>query len=354
MRRKEKINAPTTRYQGSKRRILPWLETIFSTLEFNTALDGFGGSGSVGYWLKSMGKEVTFNDLLKSNYQTGVALIENNNITLNESDINHIFNEQSSHNSNNTIATIYEDVYYLDKENRLLDNLIYNIETLSDMYSGAELKYKKALAYHILFQACLAKRPFNLFHRKNLNLRTKTVKRSFGNKKTWDKSFQEHFRNFNTEYAKFIKSNDKKNKAINQDIFSVTGKFDLVYLDPPYSRKHHNSPQNYAEMYHFLEGIMNYNNWEKNIDLTRVHKPFKCTKSNWNSDLTKNFDALFKKFSNSIIVVSYGNKGKPSIDTIVKLLKKYKKNVTTISHPYSYKLNRNNGIGYREVIIIGR
>ena len=36
---------PTTRYQGSKRKILPWLYDCLEKYEFHSVLDAFGGSG---------------------------------------------------------------------------------------------------------------------------------------------------------------------------------------------------------------------------------------------------------------------------------------------------------------------
>src|SRR5438045_6596054 len=53
---------PSTRYYGSKRRFLPWLSKIFKSLDFNTVLDGFGGTASVSILLSSMDKKVTYND----------------------------------------------------------------------------------------------------------------------------------------------------------------------------------------------------------------------------------------------------------------------------------------------------
>ncbi len=62
---------PTTRYQGSKRKILPWIYGHLKPLRFHTAIDVFGGTASVSYLLKKMGKQVTFNDSLRCNYLMG-------------------------------------------------------------------------------------------------------------------------------------------------------------------------------------------------------------------------------------------------------------------------------------------
>lgn len=40
---------PELRYMGSKRRLLPWIHEVLETLDFETALDPFSGSNSVGY-----------------------------------------------------------------------------------------------------------------------------------------------------------------------------------------------------------------------------------------------------------------------------------------------------------------
>ena len=45
---------PSTRYQGSKRRLSAWLHAQFKKLEFDSALDVFSGSGSVAYLFKLM------------------------------------------------------------------------------------------------------------------------------------------------------------------------------------------------------------------------------------------------------------------------------------------------------------
>ena len=73
---------PSTRYRGSKRKIIPWLWDSFKELDFTSALDVFGGTTSVSYLLKNMGKAVTYNDYLHFNYLIGLALIENDHTIL--------------------------------------------------------------------------------------------------------------------------------------------------------------------------------------------------------------------------------------------------------------------------------
>lgn len=61
-------------------------------------------------------------------------------------------------------------------------------------YLDNEFEY--AIAFFALSQSCIIKRPYNLFYRKNLYMRTSNVKRSFGNKKTWDTPFVDWFLKF--------------------------------------------------------------------------------------------------------------------------------------------------------------
>ena len=56
------LRFPDTRYMGSKRKLLPALHNIFNELNFDSALDAFSGTASVGYLLKMMGKKVHSND----------------------------------------------------------------------------------------------------------------------------------------------------------------------------------------------------------------------------------------------------------------------------------------------------
>jgi len=174
---------PSTRFQGSKLKIVYWIWDAIKDLKFNTVLDAFGGTGSVGYMLKTKSKQVTYNDILKFNWYIGTALIENGEVKLAEEDVEFLLEEHNSINYPTFVYDTFKDIYFTDEENKWIDIVVTNIGSLKDFY-------KKALAYFALIQACIIKRPYNLFHRKNLYIRLSDVQRNFGNKVTWDTPFE--------------------------------------------------------------------------------------------------------------------------------------------------------------------
>jgi len=348
---------PTTRYQGSKRKILPWIHGNLKDLKFNTVLDGCGGSASVSYLFKKMNKSVTYNDNLKFNHIIGKALIENHTETLTNEDCLDLL--KLDKNVPDIIYRIFKDIYYTDSENRWLDNIGFKISNMNH-YTGNILEYKKSIAYYALIQACLTKRPFNLFHRNNLNIRTADVSRNFGNKVTWEKDFTLIFKTFVTEINNMIFNSGKNCKSINESIFELQNvEYDLVYLDPPYINKEaRNETANYLRCYHFLEGLVNYNHWENMIDYQTVNLRLNNSqKDNYfnKNNIHESFKILIEKFKKSKIVISYKTGGIPSIDFLVTQMKKNKRKVYTRSHHYIYALNKQNGnaLKNREVLIIG-
>ena len=330
-----KENKFSTRYRGSKKKLIDWIWEQIKEFEFNTVLDAMGGTGSVAYKLKSKGKKVTYNDYLKFNFFTGLALIENNATKLTKEDVNFLFKKHNDVPYKTFIFDTFKDTYFTDEENLWIDIVVGNIKSMQD-------KYKQAIAYYCLFQSCIIKRPYNLFHRKNLYVRFNDVKRSFGNKVTWDKPFEEHFRKFANEINECVFSNNQKNQALNEEVFNLPEDFDLVYIDTPYIPKK-GEIIDYRDAYHFLEGITNYDNWENLIDESRKHKPLKKEYCIWNDkkNIVNAFDKLIKKFRKSIIVISYRSEGIPSEEEFISILKKYKKNVKEVNAKnFKYALSK--------------
>ena len=168
--------------------------------------------------------------------------------------------------SRSFIAQQFEGTYYTDRENKWIDTVRLRIGKLK-CYRG-ERDYKAAMAYYSLFQSCLAKRPFNLFHRANLYIRQSAVERSFGNKTTWDTPFRIHFKKFSRELNKAVFKGARPCRATNFYVEDIPDEhFDLIYLDPPYVKKlRNNETANYLRCYHFLEGLARYDEWPRLID----------------------------------------------------------------------------------------
>jgi len=336
---------PTTRYQGSKLRFANWIWSEIKNLKFHSVLDAFGGTASIAYKLKKQGKKVTYNDILKFNWYIGKALIENDKTILTNEDVDAILSKKPRVKYPTFIQDSFIDTYYTNEENIWLDMVVYNISKIKN-------EYKKAIAYFALFQSCLAKRPYNLFHRKNLYIRLSDVDRSFGNKVTWDKPFVKHFCKFVEEANNAVFSNGEANKSLNHDAMELDLDYDLVYVDTPYISDD-GGGTDYLEFYHFLEGLVNYNNWYELIDHNSKHKKMQKRDNPWcdNTRIEKSFNDLFNKFKSSIIVVSYRSDGYPAIEVLENILKKYKNNVkTSIYSSHKYALSKRTS---QEVIIIG-
>ena len=347
---------PSTRYQGSKRKILPWIHTILQPIDFHTALDLFGGTGSVSYLLKKLGKSVTYNDALHFNYLIGQALIENESVLLSREDIHNLLSP-SVVREYSFVAETFKGIYFSNAENQWIDAMCMKISKLGASLEG---EFKAALAYYALFQACLAKRPFNLFHRKNLYLRHACVERTFGNKATWDRPFSNHFKQFAQEANRLVFKGQAKCRAMNHDASEFpNADFDLVYLDPPYLRKQgSHETADYRRCYHFLEGIANYDEWHSLVDLETANRRLKIQETNIWCDRKKcsqAFDELFGRFPKSTIVISYRKGGVPSLSTIVRLLRRHRRLVHVHTRHYKYALNHQNGDAKfnREALIVG-
>lgn len=328
---------PSTRYVGSKRKLVQWIWENIGHLDFNSYLEPFGGTGSLAYLAKIKGKEVTYNDFLRFNYMTGLALIENSNTILNFNEINSIIMKLQNLKYSDFIQENFDGLYFTKEENKWLDIVATNIGSINNIF-------KKALATYALCQACIIKRPYNLFHRANLYMRTAKVNRSFGNLTSWNTPFEVMFKRFATEANNYVFSNGKKNKALNLDAMDISEDYDLVYIDSPYM-----SPisggTDYKKYYHFLEGLSRYDEWKQLIDYDSMCKKMKPYYSIWldKYKIEKAFDYLFDKFQKSIIVVSYRTGGIPSYVSLKRLLRKYKSEVILREKYYRYALAKTHG-----------
>jgi adenine-specific DNA-methyltransferase len=341
---------PSTRYQGSKARLVDWIWSQIAALglegrDFDTCLDAFGGTGAVAYRLKQKGKTVTYNDLLRFNHQFGLALIENRQARLTQEDVDWLLGVHPEIAYPSFIQDTFADVYFTDEENAWLDRMVTNIRRLDD-------RFKCALAFFSLAQACIIKRPYNLFHRKNLYMRLADVDRSFGNKATWDTPFERWFRTFAQQANEAVFDNGRPNRALNGDAVEVPGRYDLVYIDTPYiSQK--GVGVDYRDFYHFLEGLTIYDRWAQEIDRRSRHLRLQRQPNEWADKRRVHaaFERLFHRFRESILVVSYRSDGIPSEDELVSMLRRVKCSVR-VEHFGQYKYALSTNAKSKEILLI--
>ena len=355
---------PSTRYQGSKRKLLPWLHNVLGTLHFSTAADLMAGTGSVAYLLKAMGKRVVANDYLRSNFATLIAFIENPSTQLSEDDIEWLLGTHANVAYTSFVADTFHGYYFTKAENRWLDRIACNIAAF-DGGGTTRTRYKKALAEHSLVQACLMKRPFNLFHRKNLYLRRANVDRSFGNKTTWDTPFPTLFERLALEGNEYVFSNGLRNRASNRDATHVPAKdVDFVYLDPPYFRARRDRAQsNYQLLYHFVDGLTRYSKWGELIDEEHPLKRFRpcssstdeiytCPRKKLGKAYLAWLEDILSSWKNAQVAISHKHPGVPSSSSIRRLLLGTGRKVTVRTRRYWYALNHQNGEAKQNVELL--
>ncbi len=316
------------------------------SLPVRSVLDAFGGTGAVAYAFKCAGKAVHYNDRLAFNRQIGLALIENAATTLDSGTVESIVAAGRSAAGGGFIESTFAGIYFTDPENRWLDGAVAAIHALPD-------RYARALALFALFQAALAKRPYNLFHRKNLYMRQADVARGFGNKATWDRSFEAHFRAAARSANAAIFDAGQPCRATRCDALEVDGRFDLVYIDPPYVNAS-GVGVDYRDFYHFLEGLVEFDDWGGRIDRSSKHLRLIREADRW-SNPTTCVDALrqlIERYSDAALVVSYRSDGIPSIDEITEMVRTRKRRVSVeelASRPYALSTNRRT----REMLVVG-
>ena len=339
---------PATRYYGSKRKLLGWIYSKLKSLEFDTALDLFGGTASVSQLLRAMRKTVTYNDAFRFNTDVATTLLAPDLPLTKEEVANFLAFVKPVEG---VIARNFRGIFYLEEENAWIDGFMEMIRR------GDRSKREISLLLYLLYQACLKKRPFNLFHRANLSLRTRrNISRSFGNFSTWERSFSYHIeRAYDDLFKGRIIHAPTATILPPQDASAVDTGFDLVYIDPPYlSTKGTHSRDDYWRRYHFLEGLSTYASWEENLDggsdIRLMPRPeYFAQWSNRASFKEALFD-LIRLHSKSIVALSYVTSAYPSEQQLRQLFESEFNDVSvhTIEHAHILSKSRK-----REMLLVG-
>jgi DNA adenine methylase len=333
---------PSTRYMGSKNKLLTEIWAVASQFDFDTAIDLFSGSGVVGYMFKSHGKAVISNDYMSMATTFAKAMIENNSITLSHTEALALLEPKLP--SDRFVETKFQGLYFSDEDNRLIDSLRANIKAIKN-------PYKRSIAMAALIRSCLKKRPRGIF--------TYVGHRYDDGRKDLLMTFRAQFLEAVDSINSAIFDNNKQNKARNGDAMTMkTQQAGLVYIDPPYYSPL--SDNEYVRRYHFVEGLAR--DWQGvEIQEHTVTKKFKSYPTPFSSrkGAADAFDKLFKHFRDSVVIVSYSSNSLPTLDEMIAIMSKHKRHVEVVPIDYKYSFGNqghktgNNKNSVQEYIFVG-
>lgn len=333
---------PSTRYMGSKAKLLSEIWGIASQFNFDHVIDLFAGSGVVGYMFKSQGKAVVSNDYMSFSNTFAKAMLENSTETLGINDAKELL--LPKHKSDGFVEKTFAGLYFTDDENRLIDTLRANIASIENLHV-------RAIAMSALIRACFKKRPRGIF--------TYVGHRYDDGRKDLSMTLAAQFLEAVDAINGAVFSNGKSHKALHGDAMTASvGEPGLVYIDPPYYSPL--SDNEYVRRYHFVEGLAR--NWEGvEIQQHTLTKKFKSYPTPFSSrqGAADAFDLLFKRHKNSVLLVSYSSNSQPTLDEMVSLLSKHKGHVEVLPIDYKYSLGNqghkvgSNKNGVKEYLFIG-
>lgn len=333
---------PELRYMGSKKRLLPWIHQVLDTLDFESALDPFSGTGCVSYLMKSMDRRVIVSDFLNFTSVIARATVENNVRQLDPRAVSKLIAPQKS--AKHFIERTFAGIFYTRDDLQFLDRVSYAIQRL-------EHPQHQALAYAALFRSCLKRQPRGVFTVSG------DLSRYDDGRRDLRLSLEEHFLEQIAVFNDTVFDNGRRNKAVRSDVFELNApRVDLVYLDPPYVPR---SDDNcYIKRYHFLEGLSCY--WQgmpvdKTTKVRKIKKLY--TPFSYRRTALEAFDRMFSRFAKSTIVLSYSSNGFPDLEHLVSLLKQHKKTVRVFEKPHRYHFGTHDNAlrsAVTEYLIVGR
>lgn len=339
---------PSTRYYGSKRKLLGWMYGHLGPLRFDTVLDAFGGTGSVSLLFQAMNKRVTYHDGFRFNEDVARSVLSAKP-ALTKPVVEATLAAVKPRSG--VVSQHFSDIFFKAEENAWLDGFMATLD------AEQKAPEARALLRYLVYQACLKKRPFNLFHRANLNLRTNDgIERSFGNAVTWERSFDHHALQAYDELAR-APAEGRQPVAILPagDASDIKPGYDLVYIDPPYINcEDRYNRDDYWRRYHFLEGLARYDQWSGLIDLAsdiRLSSPLPWFAA-WGRKGTfkDRLFAFIDSHRTSIVVLSYVSDAVPSEGELLSHFESRFAQVSVHSAAHHHALSKTQK---RELLLIG-
>jgi len=307
---------PEPQYLGAKFIHRAWISQHIPE-ETNVVLDAFGGSQSIAYTMKLLGKKTLTNDLLSFNNEIGKALIENSGITLNKEDLEVLFDENSNPQEFDLMEKLFSGLFFIREEAAFADSFRSNVEKLDN-------SYKQALALTIMCRSMTRKVTMGHFAHTQALVYAADPARIKRNR-SLTRPLKDLFMDLLPEYNAAVFDNNEDNRSYNENILDLLPRLkdiDLVYFDPPYCNSH----ADYQSFYHLLETFVVYWKDKAFVNGTKRYEPKRYSGFDKNSEAVDNLKLMFNRAQNiPTWLVSYNDRSFPDIDTMVGMIEPYRK-----------------------------
>jgi adenine-specific DNA methylase len=314
---------PEPQYLGSKHLFVGWIAKHLPS-NVRVVLDVFGGSQSVAFMLKQRGLQTLTNDLLRFNHMIGLALIENEQWTLSNGDIQMLF-EPCSHEQYRLMQDVFTNVFFDATQAAVLDHFRYNVNRL-------ENPYKQALALAVMNRSMTRKVIMGHFAHTKALAYAKNPARVKRNPSI-ARPVRDLFIELLPKYNNAVFSNRQQNKSFQTDalqLLPTLSGVELAYFDPPYCDSH----ANYQSFYHLLETYVEYWHDKQFVNATKRYEPQKPSGFDKKQDAIESFETLFASAADiPHWLISYNNRSYPSPEILSQLIRRYK-DVTVEAQTY--------------------
>lgn len=333
----KKLEINNRRFLGSKYKLLNFIEDTVEKhcKDVKSVADVFAGTGVVGSLFLKNGKEVYFNDYLKSNCYSYKAFYEP--IKVNIIKLEEIINKynQTEVTQENYFSKNFSNTYFSSKDCKKIGFIREDIESKSNDKEIND-REKSILIASLIYSMDRVANTVGHYdaYRKISNIED----------------------NFFMYMLDISERGEKKSHISNLDAndFIKNVKADLAYIDPPY-----NSRQ-YCDAYHLLENVAEWNKPKvygiaKKMDRANLKSRY-CT-----NKAVEAFDELIKNCKCKYILVSYNNTGDKSnsrsnakiSDLQIKQILEKRGKVQVFEQSYNnFTTGKSNSINHKERLFL--
>lgn len=306
---------PEPQYLGAKYLHRAWIAQ-FIPKDTNVVLDAFGGSQSIAYMMKQLGKQTITNDFMNCNNQIGKALIENQGVKLEKDDIDILFAPNTNSSDYNLMERLFSDLFFVRDEAIFLDAFRSNVSRLGN-------PYKQALALTVMCRSLTRKVTMGHFAHTQALAYAEDPARIKRNR-SLIRPLKDLFMELLPQYNDAIFDNKKENRSYNQnilDLLPMIKNVDLVYFDPPYCNSH----ADYQSFYHLLETFVEYWKDKEFVNGTKRYEPKRWSGFDKSGEAIDNLQRMFAYAQHiPTWLVSYNDRSYPNIETMVSIIEPYR------------------------------